>query len=92
MVRLSPVSGSPSRWSYRGSDFRIGSRARMPAASPARCKCLCNQTESLHRRRLQRRADFVAKVAEEFGVSRGDDYSNVGAARSCRSLQLERRL
>jgi len=36
--------------------------------------------------------DFVAEVAEEIGVSRGDDYSNVGAARSCRSLQLERRL
>jgi hypothetical protein len=27
MVRLSPVSGSASRWSYRGSDFRIGSIA-----------------------------------------------------------------
>jgi hypothetical protein len=37
-------------------------------------------------------ADFVAKVAEEIGVSRGDDYSNVDAARSRRSLQLERRL
>jgi hypothetical protein len=29
MVRLSPVSGSASRWSYRGSDFLIGSRARI---------------------------------------------------------------
>ena len=38
-------------------------------------------------------ADFVEEVAEEIGVNRGDDYySNVGAARSCRSLQLERRL
>jgi hypothetical protein len=37
-------------------------------------------------------ADFVAEVAEDIGLSRGDDYSNVGAAHSCRSLQLERRL
>jgi hypothetical protein len=37
-------------------------------------------------------ADFVAKVADEIGVSPGDDYSNVEAARSCRSLQSERRL
>jgi hypothetical protein len=49
-------------------------------------------TESLQRSDLTLRADFVAKVAEEIGVSRGDDYSNVGAARSCRSLQSERRL
>ena len=39
-----------------------------------------------------RSADFVAEVAEEIGVSRGDDYSNVGAALCGRSLQLERRL
>jgi hypothetical protein len=46
----------------------------------------------VQRRERAVRADFVAEVAEEIDVSRGDDYSNVGAARSCRSLQLERRL
>ena len=48
--------------------------------------------ESLHRKIFQLRADFVAEVAEEIGVSRGDDYLNVGAALCGRSLQLERRL
>ena len=46
----------------------------------------------LRRRSLPPCADFVAEVAEEIGVSRGDDYSNVGAALCGRSLQLERRL
>jgi len=43
-------------------------------------------TEILHRRELAVCADFVAEVAEEIGVSRGDDYSNVGAVLCGRSL------
>jgi hypothetical protein len=64
----------------------------MPVASPARSKSLNKQTKSLHCGSRQPCADFVAEVAEEIGVSRGDDYSNVGAALCGRSLQLERRL
>jgi len=36
MVRLSPVSGSASRWSYRGSDFRIGSQFTGRETGPER--------------------------------------------------------
>jgi hypothetical protein len=54
MVRLSPVSGSPSRWSYRGSDFRIGSKAVLAGTSSWRQLTPRQQTKSLQCRSSRR--------------------------------------
>ena len=71
---------------------RLGSRADIPMLAEHASDVPQKRTELLRCGGRQVRADFVAEVAEEIGVSRGDDYSNVGAALCGRSLQLERRL